>query len=320
MIGTDINFAASLLKGGGLVGIPTETVYGLAGNALDEQSVLQIFTAKNRPHFDPLILHFADFSEVAKYVLSIPDIFNIIAHENCPGPITFLLKKKPIISDLVTSGSDLVAVRIPKHPMTLALLSQLDFPLAAPSANPFGYISPTTALHVEKQLGDKIDYILDGGPCEVGLESTIISLDDDGSLVVHRKGGMEVDLLKKYGLPLRINDLSNSKPSAPGMLLSHYAPRKKLYLGNLEELAESFGDQKVAILAFSDKSFIPKGYPTKILSPDSDLREAAKNVFNYLRLLDEDEEIDVIIAEEVPEEGLGLAINDRLRRAASSEP
>ncbi|HOY14157.1 MAG TPA: L-threonylcarbamoyladenylate synthase [Saprospiraceae bacterium] len=316
MIGTDINFAASVLKRGGLVGIPTETVYGLAGNALDEQSVLKIFTAKNRPHFDPLILHFADFSVVEKYVEFIPDIFQAIAIDHSPGPITFLLKKKPLISDLVTSGSDLVAVRIPNHKITLSLLSQLDFPLAAPSANPFGYISPTTAKHVEKQLGDKIDYILDGGPCDVGLESTIISLDNDGSLVIHRKGGLEIDSFKKYGLPISIKDQSTSNPSAPGMLLSHYAPRKKLYLGNLETLAESFGDQKVAILAFSNESQYPKGFLTKILSPEGDLRAAAKNVFSYLRLLDEDEQIAVIIAEEVPDQGLGLAINDRLRRAA----
>ena len=316
-----INQAAKAIQGGKLVAFPTETVYGLGGNALDEAAVIKIFEAKERPHFDPLIIHLASFSECPRYVKEVPDVFYHIAEEYCPGPITFLLRKKAIISDLVTSGSDFVAVRIPDHAMTLALLRQLDFPLAAPSANPFGYISPTTAQHVEDQLGDKINYILDGGPCGVGLESTIIGLDEENdAIVVYRKGGLEIADLEKFGKEIKVLDISNSRPSAPGMLLSHYAPKKKIYLGNLESLYYAFINDAVSVLAFQNQIPDLDLSCQLVLSPSGDLREAARNLFDYLRQLDNDKNTSVIIAELVPEMGLGLAINDRLKRAAYRIP
>ena len=313
MTGQDILYAKSLLEQGKLVAIPTETVYGLAGNALDEQAVLKIFEAKNRPHFDPLIIHLSSLDQLSKYVQEVPDVFLKIAVDHCPGPLTFLMKKNNNISDLVTSGSDLVAVRFPAHPLTMSLLQLLDFPLAAPSANPFGYISPTTARHVEKQLGEKIDYILDGGPCDIGLESTIIGLNEEQStIVVYRKGGLEIESLSKYGLPVEVKETSTSRPSAPGMLLSHYAPTKMLFLADDVDEAPST-NHRTAYLVLQNKKNLIDHFG---LSSDGDLREAAKNLFAMMRELDEDDRYDVIIAEKMPESGLGLAINDRLKRAA----
>lgn len=315
MIGTDIFYAKALLEKGDLVAIPTETVYGLAANALDEQAVLKVFEVKNRPHFDPLIIHFDSFSKIGPYVETIPEVFKNIAHDHCPGPITFLIKKSTLVSDLVTSGSDYVAVRIPAHSMANALLSMVDFPLAAPSANPFGYISPTSAAHVEKQLGQSIPYILDGGMCEVGLESTIIGMSgDQKSLVVYRKGGLEIEALQMYGLPVIVQDTSSSKPDAPGMLLSHYAPRKPLILHNHDgesDFQKPNGRIAYLMLTCSDQV---EGHFS--LSDDGDLRQAAKNLFALLRQLDDDDNYDVIITEMMPEFGLGLAINDRLKRAS----
>lgn len=314
MTGQDILLAKSLLEGGKLVGIPTETVYGLAANALNEAAVFQIYQVKNRPFFDPLIIHLHDFEDVYRYVREVPDIFVNMAHDFCPGPITFLLRKNDLISDLLTSGSDLVAVRIPAHPLTSALLGMIDFPLAAPSANPFGYISPTSARHVEKQLGDKLDYILDGGECSVGLESTIVGLDENAeNLVIHRKGGLELDVLESYGLPLIVKDVSTSNPTAPGMLLSHYAPRKALYIRGENDVSPLNYSQRTAIVSLVKDDKNPHSFG---LSENGDLRQAARSLFATLRMLDEHPEYDAIIADLVPDEGLGKAINDRLRRAA----
>ena len=186
-IGKDIEKSAALLASGELVAIPTETVYGLAGNALDEKAVVQIFKSKNRPRFDPLIVHVAGIDQVYNYVESIPEELKALAEAFWPGPLTLLLTKKSIIPDLVTSGLGKVGVRVPNHALTLSLLERLDFPLAAPSANPFGYISPTSASHVQDHLGDKLAYILDGGHCEVGLESTIVGMEE-GQVIIYRLG------------------------------------------------------------------------------------------------------------------------------------
>jgi L-threonylcarbamoyladenylate synthase len=226
--GTELNVAKEFLIKGELVAIPTETVYGLAGNALNEKAVLSIFEVKNRPAFDPLIIHTDSIDKVKEYVSVFPEKAQRLAEQFWPGPLTLLLPKKQIIPDLVTSGLDTVAVRIPKHPQLLELLAELSFPLAAPSANPFGYISPTNAEHVNQQLGDKIPYILDGGECEVGIESTIIGFEADDT-VVYRLGGLAVEDIEKLVGPVMLMPHSTSDPKAPGMLKSHYAPRKPLY-------------------------------------------------------------------------------------------
>jgi len=316
-IGTDVALAKSFLEEGKLVGIPTETVYGLAGNALDPEAVALIFETKNRPNFDPLILHTSSLERVGDFVAAFPEKLKQLAETFWPGPLTLLLPKKPIVPDLVTSGLDRVAVRVPKHPLTLALLDALDFPLAAPSANPFGYISPTWPSHVEVQLGEKIPYILDGGACAVGLESTIVGMEDD-ELVVYRLGGLEVAEIEKSVGSVRIRDHSSSNPAAPGQLESHYAPRKPFLLGDLKRMiAENLEDKtEFAVLSFSD--FFPevRSEDQIALSPAGDLHEAAKNLFSAMRKLDESP-ASVILAELTPDTGLGKAINDRLRRAAT---
>lgn len=315
MIGRDIEKAKELLEKGEVVAIPTETVYGLAGNALNVDAVLKIFSVKNRPSFDPLIIHVADFDRVNEFVTSIPSVLNDIAVVHTPGPITFLLLKKDVIPDLVTSGSPYVAVRVPAHPLCRALLSKLDFPLAAPSANPFGYISPTTAKHVENQLGSKIPYILDGGPADIGIESTIIGIEE-GRLTVFRKGGLDLELLRNWDTQIIIKDNSTSQPMSPGLLSSHYAPNTPIFVGNIEELIYKSDHRKIGALYFSLGKKTDKTISHKVLSPSNDTFEAAKNLFAYLRFLD-DSDLDVIYAELAPEIGLGPAINDRLKRASS---
>lgn len=317
MIGKDIRVAAKFLAEGQVVGIPTETVYGLAGNALREESVLRIFEVKNRPHFDPLIVHVRSVEEMQKYAVSIPDKLLMLARSCMPGPLTLLLQKKEIIPDLVTSGSARVALRIPAHPMTLALLNELDFPLAAPSANPFGYISPTTAKHVDNQLGDKIPYILDGGPCQVGLESTIAGMEDD-RVVIYRKGGLEVEKIEQIlGEKVLVKPHSSSKPEAPGMLTLHYAPRKQMVLADAHfDWGHAVAEKDVCYLRF--KTYVPglEKEKQRVLSPSGDIHEAARNLFRHMRELDE-LPCRVIFAESLPAEGLGLAINDRLGRASA---
>src|SRR5688572_28570624 len=203
VIGKDINKAKSLLENGELVAIPTETVYGLAGNALRSSSVTKIFDVKNRPQFDPLIVHVPDMEHAERYATQIPKQAKVLASHFWPGPLTLLLKRKSTIPDLVTSGLDTVGIRCPNHPLTRELLTSLPFPLAAPSANPFGYVSPTRPEHVQDQLGDKIPYILDGGVCPVGIESTIVGFENDIP-IVHRLGGLTLEKIESIVGKVRV--------------------------------------------------------------------------------------------------------------------
>jgi len=317
VIGQDISQAKRILDAGDLVAIPTETVYGLAGNALNAVAVASIFETKNRPSFDPLIIHVSSLLEAENYVSDIPAPLRSLAEHFWPGPLTLLLQRKNIIPDIVTSGLDRVAVRVPDHPLTLELLAQLDFPLAAPSANPFGYISPTSPQHVDAQLGTKIAYILDGGKCKVGLESTIVGMEGD-EIVIYRLGGLEISEIESLVGKVKVKSHSTSNPQAPGLLESHYAPSKPFLIGNLDELIAKYQSQGVdlAVLSF-DKQFdsIPPGNQIT-LSPRADLKEAAACLFAAMRTLDESNAV-VILAELMPESGLGKAINDRLKRAAT---
>lgn len=315
LIGKDIKTAVELLKNEELVAIPTETVYGLAGNALSSRAVMEIFSVKNRPQFDPLIIHTDRFAKAEKYVRAIPAKARILAEEFMPGSLTLLLPKKESIPDVVTSGSDLVAIRIPNHLMTLELLSELDFPLAAPSANPFGYISPTTAQHVDNQLGMKIPYILDGGQCRVGLESTIVGFEDE-EVIVFRKGGLAVEAIEEVVGKVKIITHSTSNPKSPGRLKSHYAPKTPFEIGNPSALISQYSGKKIGIISF-EKSFdkVPLDRQV-ILSKSGDYAEAGHNLFAGMRRLD-GLNLDIIIAELLPEKDLGRAINDRLRRAGA---
>lgn len=307
-IGLDIEKASVYLRNGELVAIPTETVYGLAGNAYDAAAVIKIFDAKRRPSFDPLIVHIGDKAMLKNFCEPLRPIELELIERYWPGPMTLILRKKNIIPDIVTSGLDTVGVRMPNHDLTLKLLNNLHFPLAAPSANPFGYISPTNAHHVQKQLEKEVSYILDGGSCAIGVESTILKVDDD---IVHvlRLGGLTIDQLRKDGFEVSIATHSSSQPEAPGMLTSHYAPRKKTRLLRAQDQIED----STSVLYFSKYSSRPED---RTLSASGDIKEAARNLFGYLRELDE-MKTTLILVEMAPEIGLGLAINDRLKRACA---
>lgn len=312
-IGENIEEAKESLLQGKLVAIPTETVYGLAGNAFDEKVVLSIFQAKNRPSFDPLIIHTDQIDKLKDFVKEIPEPLLALAKRFWPGPLTILLPKKSIIPDLVTSGLDQVAVRIPNNVLTLALLSKLDFPLAAPSANPFGYISPTTAQHVEDQLGEQVAYILDGGECEIGIESTIVGMEE-GELIIYRLGGLAIEDIESVVGSVKIMSHSSSNPKAPGMIKSHYAPKKRFVLHERAEFGKTLG--RIGYLLFDQYLDGVDTQYQRLLSPTGDLKEAAQNLFKYLRELD-NLPVDLIEAEYVPNVDLGRAINDRLKRAAA---
>ncbi len=307
----DVTAAADAIRRGELVGMPTETVYGLAANALDARAVLRVFEAKGRPRFDPLIVHCADLA-MAKTVAGFSPRAERLA-TLWPGPLTLVLPRLTCIPDAVTAGLDTVAVRIPDHPVALALIRAAGVPLAAPSANRFGRISPTTAAHVAEQLGDAVACILDGGPCRVGVESTV--LRPDPSPVVLRPGGITRErLAEALGEPVVLADRSarvEALPQeAPGLLASHYAPRSPL---RLREPGEAW-PLDAALLAFTGTD-LPSGSTCAVLSPSGDLAEAAANLFARLRELDAANP-RLIVAELVPDNGLGEAVNDRLRRAA----
>ena len=317
MIGKDITKAKKLLEDGQLVAIPTETVYGLAANAFNPEAISQIFSVKERPSFDPLIIHTSERSRIPEFVHDIPKQANKLMEAFMPGPMTLLLNKKNLIPDIVTSGLPRVAIRIPNHPLTLSLLAQLDFPVAAPSANPFGYISPTTAKHVENQLGNKIPYILDGGAATVGLESTIIGFEEQIP-VIYRKGGLSIEAIQDVIGAVTVRDHSSSNPASPGMLISHYAPGAPVILGDIPSLLEKHTNKKIGTISLN--TFV-KSLPSThqlLLSQSHNMNEAARNLFAGMRHLDS-LDLDLIIAELVPEEGLGVAINDRLRRAAGAK-
>ncbi|MBK8966088.1 MAG: L-threonylcarbamoyladenylate synthase [Saprospiraceae bacterium] len=314
-IGADPDQAAAWLLKGNCVAVPTETVYGLAANALDPAAVVRIFEIKNRPAFDPLIVHVTGLEQAQGYAEEIPAPLRSLAEYFWPGPLTILVSKGSNIPDLVTSGLPRVALRAPAHPLAQALLHALPFPLAAPSANPFGYISPTTAKHVFDQLQGKIPYILDGGPCRVGVESTIVGFEN-GQTTVYRLGGLAIEKIEAHIGPVQVQLNQSSNPAAPGMLKSHYAPRKPMIL--LEKTPWPDEKRRIGLLTLRRRTDLPEHALQIVLSETGDLAEAAQNLFAALRTLDQ-ADIDLIVAESLPEEGLGRAINDRLRRAAAQE-
>ena len=312
-IGTDINYAIELLNRQELVGIPTETVYGLAGNAYSASTVANIFKVKERPSFDPLIVHTSAQHRIHEFVLDIPEKAEILAREFWPGPLTLILKKKLIIPDLVTSGLDTVAVRVPNHPFSLKLLESIEFPLAAPSANPFGYVSPTKAIHVNEQLGEKIPYVLDGGDCSVGIESTIVKCEGD-DVIILRVGGCKLEEIERVIGKVSVIRHTSSNPVAPGMMDSHYSPLTPILIGDIEkQIRENLG-KRIGVLSFKKDYENVDSRHQFVLSKKGDLDEAATRLFTGLRHLDA-LNLQLILGEYVPDEGLGKAINDRLKRA-----
>lgn len=316
MITTDLHKAVETLMKGELVAIPTETVYGLAANATDDEALKKIYALKNRPFYNPLILHISSLKKLATIAAEIPAAALKLAEAFWPGPLTLVLKKQPGISNVVTSGKETVAVRIPDHPLTLELLSRLDFPLAAPSANPFGQISPTSAQHVYDYFGENIEVILDGGECQKGIESTIVGFENDIP-VLYRLGSVSLeDIQRVVGEVLVYNQESGNEIKSPGMLASHYAPRTTTYLTqDVDAALNLYPDKKIGLLLFQNTFENTKVSAREVLSINGDFEEAARNLYAAMHRLDH-LSLDVIIAQELPNTGLGKSINDRLTRAS----
>jgi L-threonylcarbamoyladenylate synthase len=310
-----IKYAKELLDNDQIVAIPTETVYGLAGNVYSEKAIKRIFRLKKRPFYNPLIVHIPNQDLLDSVAKNIPEKAYKLAHEFWPGPLTLLLDKQNTIPDIVTAGLPTVAVRVPNHPLTLSLLEDLDYPLAAPSANPFKAISPTSAKHVEHYFGGKLKCIIDGGSCENGVESTIIGFNSNQQPVLYRHGSISIEQIEGIVGKVLINTSSNSNPTAPGMLSKHYAPSTKIIVSNnISETIQALKDIKIGLIMFKDSDFNHRVNSCEILSLSGDFKEATKNFYKALHRLDE-LDLDIIIAEEMPMYDLGLTLNDRLNRA-----
>ena len=314
LIGTNVAEAVRLLQGNEVVALPTETVYGLAGNALNEKAVSRIFAAKERPTYNPLIVHAGSTPQAFGYAQEVPPAAAELARHFWPGPLTLLLPKKNSIPPSVTAGSDRIALRVPQHKLFRAVLEALDFPLAAPSANRFKAVSPTTAAHVLQSLGGRIPYILDGGPCVVGVESTILGFEGE-TPVLYRTGGIPAAALEAVlGISLHTKTTAGEHPVAPGQLEQHYAPATPLLIGDIEALLEQHAGKKAAVISFATP--YPNTFFNVVLSAGKNDAEAARNLYSALRQADAAGS-DIILAEWAPEDGLGGTINDRLRRAGT---
>jgi L-threonylcarbamoyladenylate synthase len=307
---TSIDRAVELLEKGDVVAFPTETVYGLGADALNPYAVAKIFEAKNRPHFDPLIVHLGRKEWLQNYVESIPPDARKLIEAFWPGPLTLILQKKPLLPDIVTAGLPTVALRMPSHPVALMLIQAFRKPIAAPSANPFGYMSPTKVQHVAQMLKGRIPMVLDGGNSVFGIESTIVSFQDEGTYI-HRHGAISEEELSQY-VKITKNINIDSVYRSPGELPYHYAPMKPLkIIRNLDDVKTA----NSSFLAFREPAIKPISRHLKVLSKTGDLREAAANFFSDLIELDRDN-IEIIYAERVPETGIGKAIMERLRKAS----
>lgn len=313
IISKDIQKAVQLLTNDQLVAIPTETVYGLAGNIFSEKAIKSIFSTKKRPFFNPLIVHIPSIDSLESIVTHIPEKAKLLAAAFWPGSMTLVLKKSNKIPDLITAGKDTVAVRIPNHPVTLALLKLLPFPLAAPSANPFGSISPTKPEHVARYFENDIKMILDGGSCANGIESTIIGFDNDEP-IIYRLGALPLEDIEAVVGQIAIKNKKEENPDAPGMLARHYAPKTSTFLVTdvLSEVKKHLG-KKIGILVFKS-SLSNENITEIILSKQGSMQEAASKLYAAMHELDH-KGLDIIIAERFPDFGLGNSINDRLQRA-----
>ncbi|GAB4209760.1 MAG: L-threonylcarbamoyladenylate synthase [Roseiflexaceae bacterium] len=327
-----IGQAAALLRAGRLVAFPTETVYGLGANARDPQAVARIYQAKGRPASDPLIVHIAALDQLGQVALDVPEQALALAQRFWPGPLTLVLRRHPSIADTVAAGTSTVAVRMPDHPVALALITAAGVPVAAPSANLFARPSPTTAQHVLEDLAGRIDLVLDAGPARIGLESTVVNLSEQPPVVL-RPGGVPLEALRQAvpGIELRARYLRPEQQEvaapSPGMLLKHYSPRAELLLfsGPVEPvlvqmratvLHEQAHGRRVGLLIPDEDQAHFAGLPVELhaLGPQADLAAVGAHLFDGLRALDR-RGVDLILARGLAREGLGLAIWDRLLRA-----
>lgn len=313
----DIYFAKSFLDKGELVAIPTETVYGLAANAFNKEAVQKIYELKQRPTNNPLIIHCHSIEQIEQFVTEIPKEAYELAKQFWPGPLTILLKKNDLIPDYVTAGSEYAAFRIPNHPLTLELLKQLDYPLVAPSANPSNRISPTKAIHVYDYFKDTIPYILDGGDCTEGIESTIVHFDEKNAKIL-RPGSITFQQLF-YVIPsIAIDQEVQEKPIAPGLSKKHYSPTTafkvidKIDFKSIIAYKSKFN--KIAVITCKKEQVSIVDIDFYCYSENGDLDQIATNLYNLLLSVDS-KGYDLIISELAPEVGKGIAINNRLKRA-----
>jgi L-threonylcarbamoyladenylate synthase len=312
--GKDIIFASKLIKEGKLVAFPTETVYGLGANGLDATAVAKIFEAKKRPSFDPLILHISSINDIDKvFKKPVSPLVFQLAEKYWPGPLTIVYAKAEGVPDIVTSGLQTVGARMPNHPIALKLIRQAGVPVAAPSANLFGWLSPTEANHVKEQL-TTIDYIVEGGKTQIGIESTIIAVTATGVEML-RPGAITAEQIKNDFPSIDVKKSSTEKHiQAPGQLKSHYSPRKPFYL--LDEIPDELPDY-VGLMLFEPMQLPADSKSVvKILSQNGNLLEAASNMFAVMHEFEDEPSVEKIYALRVKEEGIGLAIMDRLNKAA----
>jgi L-threonylcarbamoyladenylate synthase len=305
-----IKKAASIIREGGLVTFPTETVYGLGANAFDAMAVAKIFEVKRRPSFDPIIVHVADFEDVGRLCRKVDERMKALIKRFWPGPLTLILPKSDIVPDIVTAGLETVAVRMPSHCVALELINEAKVPIAAPSANLFGCLSPTQAVHVAEQIQEEIDLIIDGGKCPIGIESTVLDLTSKPTIL--RPGGLPLEEIEKVIGKVELSILSK-RPRSPGQLPRHYSPRTPLKILKNKNFNVQKGT-RTGLLAFKPPKDEMVFERIEFLSTSGNLREAASNFFSCLHRLDK-AGLDIIYAEPVPEVGLGRAIMDRLRKA-----
>lgn len=314
---TEIQKAIKLLDNDDLVVIPTETVYGLAANAYSEKAIEKIFKTKNRPANNPLIVHIGRIEDLSKVCKNIPKRALQLATHFWPGPLTILFEKADHLSPKITAGKTTVAVRIPNHPTTLTLLNHLKYPLVAPSANRSNHISPTSPEHVTSSLGTETPFILDGGFCSRGIESTIVGFDGN-TVKIYRLGAIEKEEIERVlGCDVVISNNTSEVTVAPGMSAKHYAPKTAfITTQNIEKEIEKYSNKKIGLMCFSSKHLNTNAVIVKQLTLEEDMKQAAANLYKIMHELDQ-LNLDLIIAELMPNIGIGISINDRLIRASS---
>lgn len=314
IISNNISKAVEILNNEDIVAIPTETVYGLAGNIYSDKAIRKIFEVKKRPLFNPLIVHLHSIEQLKEIVSEFPKKAQLLANAFWPGSLTLVLNKKQSVPDLITAGKKTVAVRIPNHPVAIKLLKELSFPLAAPSANPFNRISPTTALHVEGYFGNSIQMVLEGGECKNGLESTIIGFENSEP-TLYRLGAVSIEEIENVVGKIVLKNKKEKAPDAPGMLAKHYSPITKTYLvKDIEKFIADDKSKSIGVISFSETVTASNIKHQVALSKSRDLNEAAFNLYSALHTLDH-LNLDIIVAQKLPDHGLGKSINDRLERA-----
>ena len=314
MITNDLNQVKAALVNDDIIALPTETVYGLAANIYSRSAIEKVYKLKMRPANNPLIVHISKPSILNEVAKNIPSKALELANVFWPGPLTLILEKNDQIPDRITAGKKTVAVRIPNHPIALKLLNSLNFPLAAPSANPSGSISPTSAEHVSLYFKKELNFILDGGSCLHGLESTIIGFENNNP-ILYRLGAITIEKIEEIIGPIKVKNQNDSDPSSPGMLSKHYSPKTQIQIiKNICDAVKHNKTKKIGVLSLEKKSRLDSQIYQEVLSPSGNIEEAAKNFYAALHRLDH-MNLDLIVTSFFPDKGIGKTINDRLKRA-----